>query len=273
MNSIFNRFFQENRFYIYIILFAYIVASLISLFLPKSGVDFLEDSTTNLIYKKYEGFYTNNVKVTAPKTVDLVKSTKLETLSKYTLKAIYSTTLNGGWIIVENKSSKKSMIIEKDEKLNGHTLIKLYKNFVIFQNRSKEYKLELPKEKEVNYQIESKTGFIKETIVVNQDSVTVNRKYLNSYTKNIDKVWKDIAIQEIRINEKIEGFKVTNVNKNSVFSKLGLKVNDLIKSVNGNELKSYADVFKVYNNINKIDYLTLNILRNNEIVELNYEID
>ncbi len=90
---------------------------------------------------------------------------------------------------------------------------------------------------------------------------------------NIDKVWKDINIKDIRKNGRIEGFKIYSLNKNSVFGKLGLKQNDVIKSVNGIEIRSYADAFNLYNEIKKLEYLNLEVLRNNEIVELDYEIN
>ena len=81
--------------------------------------------------------------------------------------------------------------------------------------------------------------------------------------------------KEIRLinGNKIEGFKIERINKDSAFAKLGLKEGDIIKSVNNSVLESYADAFKVYNNMENTKYLNMEILRNNEIVELNYEID
>ena len=79
--------------------------------------------------------------------------------------------------------------------------------------------------------------------------------------------------QEIQNENKIEGFKIERINKDSAFAKLGLKEGDIIKSVNNSVLESYADAFKVYNNMENTKYLNMEILRNNEIVELNYEID
>ena len=47
----------------------------------------------------------------------------------------------------------------------------------------------------------------------------------------------------------------------------------MIAIINNNSLNSYADAFNVYNNIGDTRYLNIEILRNNEVVELNYEID
>lgn len=273
MNLPFNTILQKLLPYIFVILGAYIITTILFLFLPKSGVDFTEESTSTLKYKKYSGFY-SRVKVSTPKIDKKIKKKNIQTLSKYQLKAVYSTTSNGGWASVEEKSSSKSTIIEQYEKFNGYTLTKLYKNYVIFEKNLKEFKLELPLDKEINYEIKRKTvSNVIENVVVNEDNIKVKRDYLNSYVNDIEKVWNNIAISDIRKNGKIDGFKINSVNKDSVFGKLGLRKNDIIKSINNQVITSYADAFKIYNEINNLDYLNIEVLRNNEIVELNYEID
>ncbi|XOB63363.1 hypothetical protein ACMC56_06030 [Campylobacterota bacterium DY0563] len=271
MNLNFNKILKTLFPYIYIALAAYIISTIIFLFLPKSSVEFEDVSLNQIEYKNYSGFYSSTATVVNNR-VDNRTNISLDSLSKYVLKAIYSTTTNSGWIIIESKSSKDTTILQQLDEFNGYTLTKLYKKYVIFEKNAKEYKLELPKEENLTYGIENNDS-IKENIVVKDGSVAVQRDYLNTYVNDLGKVWKDIAIQEIRQNGKIDGFKINGVNKNSVFQKLGLKKNDIIKSVNGNVLKSYADAFKIYNGINKLNYLRLEVLRNNEVVELNYEIN
>ncbi len=271
MNLNFNKILKTIFPYIYIALATYIISTIIFLFLPKNGVDFEDVSLNQLEYKNYSGFYSSNGVVINNRLKNRA-NISLDSLSKYILKAIYSTSSNSGWIIIESKSSKDTTILQQLEEFNGYTLTKLYKKYVIFEKNSKEYKLELPKEENLTYGIENNNS-IKENIVVKEGSVAVQRDYLNTYVNDLGKVWKDIAIQEIRENGKIDGFKINGVNKNSVFEKLGLKKNDIIKSINGNVLKSYADAFKIYNGINKLNYLRLEVLRNNEVVELNYEIN
>jgi len=272
MNTNFNTTFQKLMPYITTILVAYVISTFMFISLPKSGIDLKKDLKNGITYEKYEGFYSkvSSIKKGTKKTQNT--SAKIETLQKYTLKAVYSTSTNGGWAIIEDKKSKKSTILEQSEKFTSYTLTKLYKNYVVFERDLKEYKLELPKQKDANYEIQTNSS-IKKNIVIKEDSVSVNRSYLNSYVNNLDKVWNDIAIKDIRKNGKIQGFKINRVKRNSVFSKLGLKTGDIIKSVNGQIIQSYADAFKIYNELNKLEFLIIEVLRNNELMELNYEID
>ena len=142
------------------------------------------------------------------------------------------------------------------------------------EKAAKEYRLDIKQDnKNVAYAISETKDNLKQDIIVDGSSVKIKRNYLNSYVQDIDKVWNNISIQEIRKNNKIEGFKINKIVKDSVFGKLGLEKNDIIKSINNKMLTSYSDAFKVYNNINSTKYLNIEVLRNNEILELNYEID
>lgn len=264
MNINFNRLFQKLIPFIYIVLVAYILNQILFFYLPKSGVSFVENTFTNLEYKKY-GFY-SNIKIVEEKQQQI--NQQIQNLSKYNLKAIYSTNTNKGWISIEEKAGNTSYVLAQGEQIDGYVLFKLYKNYVIFQKDKKDYKLEIVETELSNYE-DSKI----EDIKTKNNGAVVSRDYLNSYITNMDKIWNNIAINEIKNGDKIDGFKIEKINKDSVFSKLGLKEGDIIKSVNNSVLGSYADAFKVYNDVGNIKYLNIEILRNNELMELSYEID
>lgn len=267
MNINFSKLFQKLIPFIYIILITYILNSILFFFLPKDGVSYIKDSSSTLDYKKYD-FY-SNIKKIEDRSFEQIKDKPLQTLEKYDLKAIYYTAFDKGWITIEEKSRTQSYILAYGEEIDGYVLFKLFKNYVLFKKNNKEYKLEI-KEKEIsNFDMNQSNQQIEEK----ENGAVVKREYLNSYISNVEKIWSNISIQELKNGDKIEGFKIENINKDSVFEKLGLKKGDVIKSVNNNVLSSYAEAFKVYNNIENTKYLNIEILRNNEVVELNYEID
>ena len=133
MNINSNLLIQKLLPYFFILLVAYLLNSLLFFFLPKFGVDFKDSSLSTLEYKKYSGFYTNTQIVQEQKVNENIQS-----LSKYELKAIYSTPSNGGWITVQK--AQESYILSQGENIDGYVLKKLFKNFVIFERNSKEYK-------------------------------------------------------------------------------------------------------------------------------------
>jgi len=267
----FNTLFQKSLPLIYVILFAFLLNSVIFFYLPKSGVDFVKNDFLFLDYKKY-GFYSNTKNI--DKKVDDGNSKQIvQTLAKYNLKAIYLISNDVGWITIEEKSGENSFILAQGEQIDGYTLFKFYKNFVLFIKDNKEFKLEINEEGSADLTIVDSSNNKNQEIVIKNNGAIISRDYLNSYTSNIDKVWKDITIDEITNGNKIEGFKISKITKNSVFEKIGLKDGDTIKSINNNTLSSYADAMKVYMNVKDTTYLNIEVLRKNEVVELNYEIN
>ncbi|PRM92495.1 hypothetical protein CJ667_10505, partial [Aliarcobacter cryaerophilus] len=69
-----------------------------------------------------------------------------------------------------------------------------------------------------------------------------------------------------------EGFRVERI-MNDDFNKLGLQDGDIIKTINSKKLSSYEDLSRSFDNIGNIRYISIEILRNNEIMGLNYEIN
>ena len=196
-------------------------------------------------------------------------------ISSILLKAIYANSNNRGWIIIAEKSSSKTHILGIGESFKNYTLKSVYVKYVIFTNGSREYKLELLTDDEkVMYTIKKNIPkkVLKKNIEKIDNMVLVQRTFLDKYIKNPEKIWKEIAIKEIKKDGKIDGFKINRISYKSVFEKLGLKQGDIIKSINNIELKSYADAFKIYKQIGSLDNLNFLILRNNKEMELEYEI-
>lgn len=267
----FNTLFQKFLPLIYVILFAFLLDSVIFFYLPKSGVDFIKNDSLFLDYKKY-GFYSNTKNI--DKKVDDENSKQItQTLEKYNLKAIYLVNNDIGWITIEEKSGENSFILAQGEQIDGYTLFKFYKNYILFIKENKEFKLEINEEDNNNLAIGKPSNNQNQEIIIKNNGAIISRDYLNSYTSNIDKVWKDITIDEIKNGNKSEGFKISKITKNSVFEKIGLKDGDTIKSINNNTLSSYADAMKVYSNVKDATYFNIEVLRKNEVVELNYEIN
>lgn len=266
MNINFSKLFQKSLPFIYVIFFAYILDLVLFFYLPKSGVSFLENNLSNLEYKKF-AFY-SNIKKVESKELESKSNNQPQDLSKFELKAIYFINGNKGWITIEDKSNQTSYILSLGEQIDGYIFTKIFKNYAIFQKDKKEYKIEIVEKELTNYQENSVDEF-----KTKDNGALINRNYLNSYIMDMDKIWKNVSISEVKNADKIEGFRIDKISKDSVFNKIGLKEGDIIKSINNIPLNSYAEAFKVYNNIGNTKYLNIEILRNNEIMEMSYEIN
>lgn len=259
-----------------ILLFSFTLNTALYMYLPKDKPSFVQNDIQELEYKRYEIQSAFKIKKIISKKIEKKQTNKVEYkfLLNMTLNAIYDMGDDVGFIIVQEKGKAKTIILSINENFKGYKLDKIYAKYVIFTKFNKEFKLSiLQNEKKVKYEeVVVKQREELKSIELVDDKYKVKRTLIENYSKNFDKIWKDINIKEIRTKKGIDGFKIYGVRKNSIFASLGLQKGDIIKSVNNVKLKSYNDAFKIYKKINKLKILNLIIIRNNQEEELIYEI-
>lgn len=237
--------------------------------LPRSGVDAVPYQLENL----YTGYRPTKVFVLAKPERKKPKKPKgpVYKLDKLKLKGIYAG--NGAFIAVEE--NKKVLLIAQNESHKGYKLTEVYADHAVFEKGGRRYELRFKEDKKTKGTITkapSKRRHVDKRVVNEGDAVFIRRNEIKHYAKNFDDIWKNVKIQEIIKNKRLKGFKVTWVKKGSVFEKIGLQKEDVIVGANDRRFKSLSEVFRLYNNVDKIDSLKLIILRDNQERELEYEI-
>ncbi len=267
-------------FILSIVVFVKIVWIIIAfIFLPKSGEEHLATNKLKPLYYPIKLANSSpTIRQQAPVTIK-PKVKPVGTMQGYMLLALYNASDK---LVVTIAKNKKTKVLSRGEDMDGFVLKSAGSNYAIFTKGGKEFELLLKGSKNKtsdnkrNKNIDRihKDKKIEKTISESEDGVSkvVSKGLLSSYTKDIDKVWKDIGIGDYKVNGKLQGFKVNFVKRGSDFEKLGLQKGDILTSVNGQELNSYNAAFGFFKEIDSIDNLTLNIKRNNQEMELEYEI-
>ena len=245
--------------------------------LSARGVDYSKPSETKSLY------YRTRFAAQKLKQKQVVKKqVSLSDIKSIKLLAIYHS--QDRVVITVSKKDKTSVLVRGD-KIDGYVLDAATAQEAIFLRDGKSYRIRLIEpagstkgKSSVRYisdkptKLENKAA--PEGEVTEADGLTiVDRTLLDHYSKNMDDIWKNIGIKEIKEGDKIKGFKVNFVKRGSDFAKLGLRRGDVIKSINGQELNSYNSAFEIYKNIDTMDALTLKINRGKEEMELEYEIN
>jgi len=254
------------------------------LFLPKSGVEHIEISKAKPLFYRIK--LATKVKEppkpkSKPKHKLKPKAPTVISMKGIKLIALYNSSHA---LVVTVEKAKKTKVLSKGEDIDGFILNSAGPNYAVFKKNNKKFKLILGDDKIEDYLKKVKSSTIKSkpkpkkkpksNIVENEygDGKIVSKDLLNSYTKNIEKVWKDIGIDENKVNGQLQGFKINFVKKGSDLEKLGLRRGDILKAVNGDELNSYKSAYSFYGEIGTMENLTLSIIRNNQDMELEYEI-
>ena len=281
-NFLINKLLPNIIFILTIIVSVKLIWFIVStIFLPSSGVEHVKEAKLKPLY--YRVKLANQSKkapiqvVKTPKKVPVVIS-----MIGIKLLALYNSKET---LVITVSKANKTKILSKGEDIDGFKLKSAGNDYAIFTKGGKEFKLILEGSKIKNPSAikviksapvkRTKRDDLKDKGIVKSDdgeSKIVSKGLLTSYTKDIDKIWKDVGIGEHKKNGVLDGFKVNFVKRGSDFEKLGLKRGDILKSINGQELDSYNAAFSFYKEIGDIDSLTLGITRNNQDMELEYEI-
>ncbi|RLA66253.1 MAG: hypothetical protein DRQ78_04505, partial [Epsilonproteobacteria bacterium] len=194
----------------------------------------------------------------------------INTLKLLALYHTFDTTV----LTVEYKS--KTKVLSRGDRINGFVLEGGGSDFAVFSKKSKTYTLRLLRDSKHTAGIttaskskepakpkpnKAKKNKPNGEVVDAGDHKIIDRALLDHYASNMDDIYKNIGITEVKNGSKIEGFRITFVKRGSAFSKLGVQRDDVIKSINGQEINSYNAAFTAYKNIGSVDNLTLVILR------------
>jgi len=245
------------------------------LWLPTTGVDHEGKQGGKALY--YRVKLTPN-EVAAPTTTTKAPVQKSGSIKEIKLLALYHAS-DATVVTVEYKA--KAKVLSRGDDINGFVLEGAGSNFATFSKQSKTYKVMLVKGKSsgngggaISPAAKSPSGTKEAGEVTDAgDHKVIDRALLDHYAKNMNDIYKNIGIAEVKNGKNLQGFRITFVKKDSPFSKLGIKRDDVIKSINGQEINSYNAAYGVYKNIQNMDNLTLVVKRGKEEMELEYEIN
>jgi len=250
----------------------WLVASM--LFLPTSGEE-IEQSTKakNLFYR----VRLNHKKQSVRPSPTPIKP-QVASMRGYRLLGLYNS--ENTLVATIEKGSKTEVLSGGETNANGFKLISAGSNFVIFKKAGKEFKLSLENTRKSKSAYGSRSNASQPSHVqsqstskiVDEDGVKhIPKTLLTSYTRDMDKIWKDVGLAPHKKNDKTDGFKVNFVKRGSDIEKLGLRKGDILKAINGEPL-NLGSAMNFFNNINSLDNLTLTVERNGKSEDLEYEI-
>ena len=261
---------------IYAIFLAFIIDSVVYFILPDKKVYVDSSNIKNeLNYKRFNIYYAyKEVKIKKVKPKPKITHNEYPFLQNITLQAILKIDKFSGYVIINQKGKSDSIFLNVGDSYKGFKLVELYDNYALFEKSNKKYKLELNKKVKFNY-INASFDKKDDKILDKGDYKSIDKSLINSYIHNPRKIWSNISINEYRKNGKIIGFKVYNVKRGSDFEKIGLKAGDIIIKVNNIKLNSIKSAFDIYNKVKNgsLSSINLIILRNNQEMELEYEIE
>jgi len=243
------------------------------LWLPTSGINYVQEKGGKALYYR--------VKLSPNQAVPTIKKEKIEvvgSIKDIKLLAIYHAS-DVTVVTVEHK--RKTKVLGRGDVINGFMLERAGNNYATFSKNEKMYKVPLIISTKGSTSIRSSKPSVQSApaekvegeVVDAGDHKIIDKSLISHYATNMDDIYKNIGIKEIKTGKNLKGFSISFIKKGSPFAKLGLKKGDTIKSINGQKIDSYNAAFAMYKDIGNIENLTLVIQRGKEEMELEYEVN
>jgi len=273
-----------------VILIIFILAKLIwvvvdTLWLSSYGVEHKEETSGKGLYYRVK-LSTNEVPPPPPPKAKPKKVVKIAgSIRDIKLKAIYSSEET---TVVTIEYKRKTKILGLGDVVNGFTLTGGGNSYAIFVKDFKNYRVDLDESKKskkiydsIKFSDHKQNSIEKKTIspsvngeiVDAGDHKIIDKSLIDYYTKDIESIYKNIGIRDLKKDNKINGFMITFVRRGTPFAKLGLKRGDILKAINGHQLNSYKAAFDAYKNASNMSNVTLVIERKKVEMELEYEVN
>jgi len=91
--------------------------------------------------------------------------------------------------------------------------------------------------------------------------ITLERSQIENAVKDMNSLMKSVSIRPHTKNGKPDGLRLTRIQRNSIFNRMGLKRGDIIYGVDGENIESVDDALALYTKLKNASNVTLEIKR------------
>ena len=102
--------------------------------------------------------------------------------------------------------------------------------------------------------------------------VSLKRSMINDAINDVSKLMTDVKIQPHMADGRPDGLAISNIKPNSIFRRMGLRNGDILKSVEGQDIRTVDDALRLYDSMKTADSVTVEIERRGSKRTIDYSI-
>ena len=249
--------------------------------LPHEGVSLQKSYSMDVGYHRYK---VGNIIAKSKKAPPEKKEQKIEfdatdvgiEIVDMQLKGLYGNSKSGFAVVAMKSNPKKTTLVGIGESYNSYRLLDIKLDHAIFSKGGTKYSLFIKRSSKMQNMVSNskkKPQQPQEEVGLEEgSSYDVSKEDIHYYAKNFKQIWRDIGIAPVKKMGRLVGFRVTRIKKGSPMAKLGLQKGDTIIKVNNKIIRNYKEVVDIYNNLDKLDAISIVVARSNIEKEIVYEL-
>ena len=104
------------------------------------------------------------------------------------------------------------------------------------------------------------------------ETYNVSKDFVKQSVNNIAEIMSSVRVKPHFKDGKPAGFQVTNIQSDSILKTMGFQDGDIIRSVNGREIRTAEDVMRLYNTLKDSNFFGIGLIRNKQPQTLNFKV-
>lgn len=209
---------------------------------------------------------------------DMVDEEDSPLLRKYELNGVILLPGKGSIALIKRIGERESSIYRKGDLLDGLEVVKIERHRVFLSDGLKTTVLPM------YYRYTAKKAGITREPLKRKEEVDfssgsrVFKKVLsrsdieNRLFSRANQILSQIAISPHLVDGNMEGLRLVRVPSDNIVYELGARSGDIIRRVNGHELKQVDQMYSLWENIKDDSFITVELERGNQLLSYSFEI-
>lgn len=200
-----------------------------------------------------------------------IRTEEIEDLQPTALKLSLLGTVTGSqqnaFAVIEEINTKKQGLYRVGDSVQSATVKNILRGKVILRVKDRDEILTM----EETTSSGTEKEYLRSKPIEKRETVMVSSSELQESIKNVHQLLSQARIRPHFKDGRSDGLAITNIKAGSIFSRLGLRNGDIIRGINGRNIKSPDDVFEMYRKLKSSSRIALEIVRGGEQKIIKYE--
>lgn len=234
-------------------------------------------------YSSYRSIVQRDLFKTAKAQAAPVKDTgvNLEEIGETTLKnlKLWGTVTGDAeqsYAVIENTQNRQQNLYRVGDSIQNATLKLILRSKVVLTHSGRDEMLAMEKIQQGSGASRARPGrgrVAPRTGGIRTQRVSLRRSMINDAMQDVSKLMTEIKISpHVGEDGQPSGLAVSNIKPNSIFRRMGLRNGDVLKSVDGQDIRSVDDALKLYESMKAADNISVQIQRRGRDRNIEYNI-
>jgi general secretion pathway protein C len=180
------------------------------------------------------------------------------------------------YAVIENTQDRQQNLYRVGDSVQNATLKMILRNKVVLTYNGRDEMLAMEKIEQANAS-PSRRAIVPPVTAprsgIRTQRVSLRRNMIDDAMKDVSKLMTEIKISpHLGEDGQPSGLAVSNIKPNSIFRRMGLRNGDVLKSVDGQEIRTVDDALKLYQSMKSADSLAVQIQRRGRDRTIEYHI-